>query len=225
MPEYFTAGSADAVIAESLRDGDVVLVNRRCASLLQNPVAAVLCAASKYGLSGEGRHCWDHAAIVVRDRGVPYLLEGGASGVTMRTYEERLMQGKDHQEVMLLPLRTAASGEGEERRRASALAGLVQVCMRVRTVARALPSQALPHTGSLFALLCAGAAAATHTRRVRLERHVMLSEHVGHLPCAAAAIRQAWARDRRPVRAARRERLLPLWRTVGRHSSPAAWRS
>ena len=52
------------------------------------------------------------------------FLEGGAGAVTMRTYEERLMQGKDHQEVMLLPLRTAASGEGEERRRATALAGL-----------------------------------------------------------------------------------------------------
>ena len=32
--------------------------------------------------------------MVVRDRitDVPYLLEGDASGVTLRTYEERLMQ-------------------------------------------------------------------------------------------------------------------------------------
>lgn len=126
---YFSEGSTDAILASSLRDGDVVLVNRRCSSL-GNPLAAALCLASKYGLSGEGRHCWDHAAVVVREAGVPYLLEGGRSGVTMRTYEERLLQSTDHQEVLLLPLRTTSDGSGsataaEEARRSRILGTLV----------------------------------------------------------------------------------------------------
>ena len=60
----------------------------------------------KYGISGSGRGCWDHAALVVRDRktDVPYLLEGRPSGTTLRTYEERLMQGSND-EVVVLPLR------------------------------------------------------------------------------------------------------------------------
>ena len=134
---YFAEGSTDAIIAQTLRDGDVVLVNKQCSSLFStNPLSALLCFASKYGLSGEGRHCWDHAAVVVHKLGVPYLLEGGAGGVTMRTYEERLLQGIDHQEIMLLPLRTDVNRDdgsepneraaAEERRRASALGGLVE---------------------------------------------------------------------------------------------------
>ena len=132
---YFAEGSTDAILAQSLRDGDVVLFNKQCTSLFStNPLSGLLCLASKYGLSGEGRHCWDHAAIVVHKLGVPYLLEGSANGVTMRTYEERLLQGIDHQEVMLLPLRTANrdgdlsanQASAEERRRASALGGLME---------------------------------------------------------------------------------------------------
>ena len=89
------------------RDGDVILINKRCTSL--PPVQALLCFASKYGLSGDGRHGWDHAAIVYREpkTNVPMLLEGGPGGVSLRTFEERLMQGTDHQEVLLLPLRGA----------------------------------------------------------------------------------------------------------------------
>ena len=83
----------------------MLLLNKRCASL--PPMQALLCFASKYGLSGDGRHGWDHAAIVYRDptTHVPMLLEGEAHGVSLRTFEERLMQGTDHQEVLLLPLR------------------------------------------------------------------------------------------------------------------------
>ena len=126
MTSYFSQGSTDAIIADGLRDGDVVLINRPCLSL-GDPISMALCLASKYGLSGEGRQCWDHAAIVVRDRGVPYLLEGNSGGVTMRTYEERLLQSRDHQEVTVLPLRTAAAAsssarQGEDQRRATAFA-------------------------------------------------------------------------------------------------------
>ena len=129
--EYFTPNSTDELIAHSLRcavkfitqrvitvltviilllwrrDGDVILINKRCTSL--PPVQALLCFASKYGLSGDGRHGWDHAAIVYREpkTNVPMLLEGGPKGVSLRTFEERLMQGTDHQEVLLLPLRGA----------------------------------------------------------------------------------------------------------------------
>ena len=129
MTSYFSQGSTDAIIADGLRDGDVVLINRPCLSL-GDPISMALCLASKYGLSGEGRQCWDHAAIVVRDRGVPYLLEGNSGGVTMRTYEERLLQSHDHQEVTVLPLRTAAAAsssarQGEDQRRATAFSRFV----------------------------------------------------------------------------------------------------
>ena len=67
-----------------MRDGDVVLINRPCSSL-GDPLSALLCFASKYGLSGEGRQSWDHAAMVIRDHGIPYLLEGGASGIVKGT--------------------------------------------------------------------------------------------------------------------------------------------
>ena len=44
--------------------------------------------------------------MVYRDRAsnLPYLLEGESGGVSLRTFEERLLQGKDHQEMVLLPL-------------------------------------------------------------------------------------------------------------------------
>ena len=102
---FFSQGSADDRLANTLQNGDVLLINKCCTSL--GPLRGLLCLASKYGLSGDGRGSWDHAAMVVRDRAtsVPYLLEGTASGVTMRTYEERLLQSSDHQELVLLPLR------------------------------------------------------------------------------------------------------------------------
>jgi len=106
---------------ELRRDGDVLLISKRCASL--PPLRALLCFASKYGLSGDGRYGWDHAAMVYRDRmsNVPMLLEGEGAGVTLRTFEERLMQGTDHQEVLLLPLRGVESTtvDGDQPRLAS----------------------------------------------------------------------------------------------------------
>ena len=128
MTSYFSQGSTDAIIADGLRDGDVVLINRPCLSL-GDPISMALCLASKYGLSGEGRQCWDHAAIVVRDRGVPYLLEGNSGGVTMRTYEERLLQSRDHQgdRAAAAPLGAASSSarQGEDQRRATAFSRFV----------------------------------------------------------------------------------------------------
>ena len=104
------------------RDGDVLLFNRKCTAL--SLPRALLCLASKYGLSGDGRHGWDHAGVVVRDAAsdVPYLLEGRDGRVTLHTFEERLLQGTDHQEVLLLPLR----GLDRERGR-PALKSLTQV--------------------------------------------------------------------------------------------------
>ena len=91
--------------ARVCRTGDVVLINQRCSKL---PLpAAALCWLSKFGISGDGRGCWDHAAFVLRDTktDVPYLLEGGLSGATLRTYEERLLQNGGYREEMtLLPL-------------------------------------------------------------------------------------------------------------------------
>ena len=55
-----------------------------------------------------------HAAVVVRDRitDVPYLLEGDASGVTLRTYEERLMQVSASVSVFLPAHATPAQPTG-----------------------------------------------------------------------------------------------------------------
>ena len=104
------------------RTGDVVLINQRCAKL--PPPQAALCWLSKFGLSGDGRGCWDHAAFVLRDSvtDVPYLLEGGLSGVTMRTYEERLLQNGGYREEMtLLPLRGLESSTAAQPARMDAL--------------------------------------------------------------------------------------------------------
>ena len=101
--------SADELLASTLRTGDVVVFNRYCRSLA--PHRAALCLASKYGLSGDGRGCWDHAALVVRDRrtDVAYVLEGGAGAVTMRTYEERMGEFADATEAVLLRAGAEAS--------------------------------------------------------------------------------------------------------------------
>ena len=124
----------------------MVLVNKRCSSL--PPLSALLCMASKYGLSGDGRGAWDHAAVVFRDRvtNVPYLLEGDQNGVTLRTFEERLLQGSDHQEVQVLPLRGAESDIDDKGRR-PALGRFVDVCAMPRRTAAACamlhPSRAM----------------------------------------------------------------------------------
>ncbi len=107
------------------RTGDVMLINQRCMKL--PPPAALLCWLSKFGISGDGRGCWDHAAFVLRDTktDVPYLLEGGLWGATLRTYEERLMQNGGYREEMtLLPLHRAGS---EETGRAGSPAELARV--------------------------------------------------------------------------------------------------
>jgi hypothetical protein len=112
-------------IRRARRTGDVVLINQRCMKL--PPPAALLCWLSKFGISGDGRGCWDHAAFVLRDTKteVPYLLEGGLWGATLRTYEERLMQNGGYREEMtLLPLHRAGS---EETGRAGSPADLARV--------------------------------------------------------------------------------------------------
>ena len=68
--------------------------------------------------------------MIVRDRasGVPWVLEGTEHGVRMRTFEERLLQDADHQEMLLLPLRA----DGTEARRGG-LHGLVEELSLRRT--------------------------------------------------------------------------------------------
>ena len=112
-------------VRHACRTGDVMLINQRCMKL--PPPAALLCWLSKFGISGDGRGCWDHAAFVLRDSktDVPYLLEGGLWGATLRTYEERLMQNGGYREEMtLLPLHRAGS---EETGRAGSPAELARV--------------------------------------------------------------------------------------------------
>lgn len=113
---HFSEGSADDLLANNLKNGDVLLINKCCTSL--GLLRGLLCLASKYGLSSSGRGVWDQVAMVVRDRAtnVAYLLEGDSAGVTMRTYEERLLQSTDHQEMVLLPLRGADNKVTAEHR-------------------------------------------------------------------------------------------------------------
>lgn len=50
--EWFSAKlnaqRTDEIISKNLRNGDVLLVNKRCASFTDDPLRAVLCLASKY---------------------------------------------------------------------------------------------------------------------------------------------------------------------------------
>lgn len=124
-PEWFSPNSTDEIISKNLHDGDVLLINKRCTSFTDDPLRAILCLASKYGISGDGRAAWDHAAMVIRKNGVPYLLEGEGGGVTLRTFEERLLQSTDHQEVLLLPLRGADDSDDAKRQRSGRLGRFV----------------------------------------------------------------------------------------------------
>lgn len=110
------AAPSDACAATMHRDGDVLLISKRCSSL--SPFRALLCYACKYGISGDGKGAWDHAAMVFTDRpsSLPMLLEGDGGGVRLRTFEERLMQGTDHLEITLLPLRGSDSSSHGGRR-------------------------------------------------------------------------------------------------------------
>ena len=123
--QWFNPNSADAQLAGTLKDGDVILMNRTCRSL--GPVQALLCMMSKFGLSGDGKAAWDHAAIVVQDQSskVPYLLEGCEKGVTLRTFEERLVQDADHQEMLLVPLRGLPNDAAAVDQRRTALQGFI----------------------------------------------------------------------------------------------------
>jgi hypothetical protein len=102
---YFTPNSADALLAQTLKTGDVLLLSKKCAAhATRHPATTALCYASKFGLSGDAAHSYDHAALVVTKDDVPYLLEGDAHAVTLRSYEERLMQSDDLRDVSLLRL-------------------------------------------------------------------------------------------------------------------------
>ena len=162
----------------------MMLINQRCMKL--PPPAALLCWLSKFGISGDGRGCWDHAAFVLRDTktDVPYLLEGGLWGATLRTYEERLMQNGGYREEMtLLPLHRAGS---EETGRAGSPAELARVdaLLAGRPVQkRAWPSKHGP-PGTAHHQGLASARMAPSRRRRRLPLEGLLSRSV-HRPFSA----------------------------------------
>ena len=157
----------------------MMLINQRCMKL--PPPAALLCWLSKFGISGDGRGCWDHAAFVLRDTktDVPYLLEGGLWGATLRTYEERLMQNGGYREEMtLLPLNRAGS---EETGRAGSPAELARVdaLLAGRSVQkRARPTKhGPPSTTHRQGLASARMAPSRPRRRLSLEGLLSRSVH------------------------------------------------
>ena len=166
------------------RTGDVMLINQRCMKL--PPPAALLCWLSKFGISGDGRGCWDHAAFVLRDTktDVPYLLEGGLWGATLRTYEERLMQNGGYREEMtLLPLNRAGS---EETGRAGSPAELARVdaLLAGRSVQKRARTTRLGPPGTAHHQRLASARMAPSRRRRRLSLEGLLSRSV-HRPFSA----------------------------------------
>jgi hypothetical protein len=86
-PRRFSPASEDARVADSLATGDLVLFSRD-ATLYLLP-GALVCALRR--LRGGGGGAFDHAAIVVLERGEPFLLESSLSGgARLRPYEARI---------------------------------------------------------------------------------------------------------------------------------------
>lgn len=93
----FVPGSDDERIGDRLQTGDIILFARD--PTLYAPLGAAVCAARK-SLSGTP---FDQAAVVVRRRGTPYILERTFSGVKLRRFDHRLQCCRS-EAVLLRPL-------------------------------------------------------------------------------------------------------------------------
>lgn len=103
----FVPGSDDERIGDQLCTGDVLLFARDIT--LYAPLGSAVCAARK-ALTGTP---YDHAAIVVRRRGTPYVLERTFSGVKLRRFDARLQCSRS-QAVLLRPLGLARRSSPEQ---------------------------------------------------------------------------------------------------------------
>lgn len=96
---YFSPGSQDAAVADSLRTGDVVLFKRDCS--LSAGAAGMCCVARQRSAPGG----FDGAGVIVLSSGVPFVLEArpGGGRPRLRRYEARV-QSSRAREILVRPL-------------------------------------------------------------------------------------------------------------------------
>eukprot|EP00752_Nemacystus_decipiens_P011811 g10480.t1 len=101
----FSIGSADDVLTEQLKTGDILLFSRRWTQML--PAGAALSSLKKRAFESR----FDHAGVVVADRfGTPHVAEVTYSGVKLRRFDERILRSKCN-EIMLIPVNFKCSEE------------------------------------------------------------------------------------------------------------------
>jgi hypothetical protein len=83
----FSPGSEDEWLAGTLRTGDVLLFSRDC-------VLYGACGAAACALQQARGGAFDHAAVVVRVRQEPHVLERTPSGVRLRPFAARLRSSR-----------------------------------------------------------------------------------------------------------------------------------
>jgi hypothetical protein len=120
----FSPASQDELVAERLKTGDLLLLQRNCT--LYTCAGAAVCAARQAWLAGfasarggaggggggGASFAPDQAAVVVVLRGVPHVLERTFSGAKLRRYDHRITAARSP-EVLLRPLRGRLPRERE----------------------------------------------------------------------------------------------------------------
>ncbi|CAN0039485.1 unnamed protein product [Scytosiphon promiscuus] len=105
----FSIGSADDVLAEELKTGDVLLFSRRWTQML--PGGAALTALKQRVFDTR----FDHAGVVVADRfGTPHVAEVTYTGIKLRRFDERILRSKCN-EIMLIPVNHKCSEESRAK--------------------------------------------------------------------------------------------------------------
>ncbi|CAM9294214.1 unnamed protein product [Ectocarpus sp. 12 AP-2014] len=101
----FSIGSADDVLTEQLKTGDVLLFSRRWTQML--PAGAALSVMKRSVFDSR----FDHAGVVVADRfGTPHVAEVTYTGIKLRRFDERILRSKCN-EIMLIPVNFKCSEE------------------------------------------------------------------------------------------------------------------
>ena len=86
--QVFIEGTADDMMKNQLRDGDVLFFHRKFFSY--NPIHMMKIGLYKLGIKDSG---WTHVAIVVRDveeDNEPYVVECGWNGIQVTPYDMRI---------------------------------------------------------------------------------------------------------------------------------------
>jgi len=104
----FSPASQDAVVADALKTGDLVLFARDCT--LYTGCAGVVCAARQQ-LGGDA---FDQAAVIVMRDGAPHVLELTARGPRCRPYDARILFSRSSS-VIVRPLLSRAGALDADR--------------------------------------------------------------------------------------------------------------